>query len=152
MAEHPARRHSGPVTASPASAVLAVPAADPAVAAAHFAAKLAHETDPADVAADQRAGARGFVLVDTRSVEAYEKGHVPGALSFPHATMDATSVQRLSREDVHVVYCWSTGCNAADKGAATLAALGYRVKLMIGGWEQWQSEIGTVETGPEPSR
>lgn len=133
--------------ASPGGAVTAV-TADPADAARHFAAKLAFETDPADVAADRAAGRGGFVVVDARSREAYAAGHVPGALSLPHASMDATSTAGLSREDVHVVYCWSPGCNAGDKGAAKLAALGFRVKLMIGGWEQWQSEIGTVERGP----
>ncbi len=146
--------HSGRMTGS-ATAEVSVPSsvtafvAEPADAARHFAAKLAHETDPADVATDQAAGARGFVVVDARSAEAYALGHVPGALSLPHATVDEGSTARLSRDDVHVVYCWSPGCNAGDKGAAKLAALGFKVKLMIGGWEQWQSEIGTVATGPE---
>lgn len=92
------------------------------------------------------------MIVDARSAEAYAAGHVPGALSLPHATIDGTTTAGLSREDVHVVYCWSPGCNAGDKGAAKLAALGFRVKLMIGGWEQWQAEIGTTESGAPASR
>jgi rhodanese-related sulfurtransferase len=141
---------AAPSSTSPAGgrAVTAV-VAEPTDAARWFAAKLAVETDPADVAADQAAGRGGFVMVDARSAQAYADGHVPGALSLPHATIDEATTAGLSRADVHVVYCWSPGCNAGDKGAAKLAALGFRVKLMIGGWEQWQSEIGTVEHGTD---
>ncbi|MDR7315693.1 rhodanese-like domain-containing protein [Brevibacillus nitrificans] len=44
-----------------------------------------------------------------------------------------------------VVYCWSPACNGATKGAAKLAALGFRVKEMIGGMEYWRREGNPVE-------
>jgi rhodanese-related sulfurtransferase len=44
-----------------------------------------------------------------------------------------------------VVYCWSPGCNAGDKGALEFAKLGYDVKLMIGGFEYWAREGYPVE-------
>ena len=44
-----------------------------------------------------------------------------------------------------VVYCWSPGCNAAQKGALIFARLGYRVREMIGGFEYWAREGYPVE-------
>lgn len=127
--------------------VLAVPAAAPDSAQAYFAAKLAHETDPSDVRTDLEAGQTGFVIVDTRSAEAYALGHVPGALSLPHAEIDERSIAALPLGALAVTYCWGPGCNAGSKGAAKLAALGVPVKEMIGGFEYWQREGHPVETG-----
>ena len=55
----------------------------PADAAAHFARRLAVETDVSDVAAALSSGVPGFVLLDSRSTEAWDQGHVPGALHLP---------------------------------------------------------------------
>ena len=127
--------------------VLAVAAEVPISAHAYFAAKLACETDPADIWADLEAGQAGFVVVDTRSTEAYAQGHIPGALSLPHAEIDERTVAALPPGTVAVTYCWGPGCNAGTKGAAKLAALGVPVKEMIGGFEYWQREGHTVEIG-----
>ena len=54
---------------------------------AHFAGRLAVETDVADVAHALAEGEPGFVLVDARSRDAYRRGHLPGAVSLPHAEM-----------------------------------------------------------------
>jgi len=127
--------------------VLAVTTAAPSSAQAYFAAKLACETDPADVWADLEAGMPGFVVVDTRSADAYAQGHVPGALSLPHGEIDERSIAALPAGSVAVTYCWGPGCNAGSKGAAKLAALGVPVKEMIGGFEYWQREGHPVELG-----
>ena len=55
----------------------------PAAAAAHFAARLAFETDVSDVHAALQSGRPGFVLLDSRGDEAWAQGHVPGALHLP---------------------------------------------------------------------
>ena len=126
------------------SSVTAVPAAPPAEAARHFAARLAFETDAADVGAAVRAGARDFVLVDVRSREAYAAGHVPEAVSLPHAEIDAAAAGALPAGLV-VVYCWGPGCNGAQHGARRLAAAGRQVKEMLGGWEYYVREGFPVE-------
>ena len=61
-----------------------VPAAS-AEALQHFSARLAFETDVSDVAADLAAGAPGMVVVDTRSLDCWNQGHVPGAIHLPTA-------------------------------------------------------------------
>src|SRR5687767_4334267 len=66
--------------------VTAIPAAPSDEAVRHFEARLAHETDAADVGSQVAAGETGgFVVVDVRSREAYAAGHVAGAVSLPYA-------------------------------------------------------------------
>ncbi len=125
------------------SKVLETPAAPPHEAHPYFAHKLAVETDPSDVYADMKAGhADGFVVVDTRSEDAFVKAHVPGAVHLPHSFIDeATAAHFLpDKGKVAVCYCWGPYCNAADKGAARLSALGYHVKVMLGGIDAWRHE------------
>jgi rhodanese-related sulfurtransferase len=132
------------------SLVRQVPAAPPTKAAAHFAARLEHETDPSDVHGDLSAGRPGVVVLDVRPVEAYERTHVPGARSVPYRQIDEQLAATLSRDDVHVVYCWGPGCNAASKAAVRLARLGLPVKEMIGGIEYWRREGYSLASGSEP--
>lgn len=129
------------------SSVLETPAADPQVAAAHFASKLAFETDPWDVHADLAKGANSFVVVDCRSPESYAKGHVAGAINLPHRTIDAATASRLPAGKTIVTYCSSTTCNASAKGALRLAELGFRVKEMVGGFEAWSKKGYPVASG-----
>ena len=131
------------------SAVLEYPAAAPQEAQRHFLARLSVETDASDVHADLQRGAQGFVLVDARSPVAFAARRIPGALSLPHRTLSAETTAHLRKEDVVVLYCWSPSCNAATKGAAKLAALGFRVKEMIGGLEYWVKE-GHATEGTAP--
>ena len=132
-------------TAAKYTGVQADPA-EPATARAHFERRLSVETDASDVAAALRAGSPGFVLLDARSPEAFAAGHLPGALSAPHATIDARVARELP-EGLVVAYCWGPGCNAATKAGARLAAQGRRVKEMLGGFEYWEREGHPVEIG-----
>jgi rhodanese-related sulfurtransferase len=129
------------------SLVLETAPADPAGAAAHFASKLAFETDPSDVKADLDKGDAPFVVVDCRSAASFEKGHVPGALNIPYRTMSPETTAHLRGKAV-VAYCSSWHCNASAKGALRLAKLGFPVKEMVGGMAAWRQEGYTVATGP----
>lgn len=138
-------------TAHATGPATAIAAADPEVAARHFLGRLSFETDPADVAAQRRDAPDEIVLVDTRSAEAYVEAHIPGAVSLPHATIDAEALAALPADALVVTYCWSAACNASTKGAARIAALGRPVKEMIGGIVAWQAEGFPVERGSRPS-
>ena len=87
------------------------------IALAHFSGRLAVETDVADVAAALADGPPDFVLVDARSRDAYARGHLPGAISLPHAEIDERSAAALPPGLV-VAYCWGPGCNGAVQGGA----------------------------------
>lgn len=124
----------------------AVPAAAPADALAHFRARLALETDCADVHHALTTEDVDFVLVDARSTAAYEAGHVPGAVSIPHAQLTAARLAEYPAETVFVVYCAGPHCNGAQRAGANLAALGRPVKEMIGGVTGWLDEGYTLTT------
>ncbi|MEU3890555.1 rhodanese-like domain-containing protein [Streptomyces sp. NPDC029041] len=127
--------------------VLRVAPAAPAEAVAHFRAGLAFHTDVSDVAAALDAGGDpGFVLVDARSTEAWDQGHIPGALHLPTALVPEQAAQVLDRTVPVVTYCWGPGCNGAARAALALAGLGYRVKEMLGGFEYWVREGLVFET------
>lgn len=142
------------VTSAPAdNPVLRVPPAAPADAAAYFAASLAFHTDVADVAAALAAGGDpGFVLVDTRSDEAWDQGHIPGALHLPTARIPELADELLDRAVPVVVHCWGPGCNGATRAALLLAGLGFPVKEMLGGMEYWIREGFGYETAEGSAR
>ena len=130
--------------------VTETPAAPPAEAAAHFARKLAFETDCDDVATSLRGEDPGFVLLDVRGPSAFARGHVPGALSLPRREITAARMAAFPAGTLFVVYCAGPHCNGADKAAAALAALGRPVKLMIGGMTGWRDEGLPVAEGAGP--
>jgi rhodanese-related sulfurtransferase len=121
--------HSSPVTE--------VPPADSALAFAHFSACLQFETDCWDVHVAMGSDQPGFVLLDVRSPELYEKGHVAGAVSLPHRKIIESKMAQWPPETVFVVYCAGPHCNGAHKAAIRLSALKRPVKIMIGGVTGW---------------
>ncbi len=129
------------------SSVATIPAADPSVALRHFEARLSLETDCADVHSAMVAGAVDFVLADMRSAALFDKSHLPGAISMPHAMMDADLLATWPDDTLFVVYCAGPHCNGGDRGAARIAALGRKIKLMIGGMTGWADEGFRFETG-----
>jgi len=114
-------------------------------AAAFFAARLAFQTDVADVQAaiSTKPGVPGFVLIDSRSTESWDQGHIPGAIHLPTAELATADLD----PDLPVVtYCWGPGCNGATRAALVLAERGFAVKEMIGGIEYWVREGFPVRT------
>ncbi|MFD7445311.1 rhodanese-like domain-containing protein [Streptomyces sp. NPDC059909] len=127
--------------------VLRVPPASPAAAAAYFSASLAFHADVSDVAAALAAeGDPGFVVVDSRSTESWDQGHVPGAIHLPTALIPEQAAELLDPSVPVVTYCWGPGCNGATRAALALAELGYQVKEMLGGFEYWVREGFAYET------
>ncbi len=124
----------------PKNLVVQVPTAPPPEALAHFEAKFAHETDCWDVHATEELEDRGFVLVDVRSKEAFDKGHLPGAVNIPHWTLTPDRLAEYSMDTLFVVYCAGPHCNGSTRGAVRLARLDRPVKEMIGGTAGWVDE------------
>ncbi|OEJ98351.1 rhodanese-like domain-containing protein [Streptomyces thermolilacinus] len=127
--------------------MLRVPPAAPSAAAAYFAASLAFHADVSDVAAALGAdGGPGFALLDSRSTEAWDQGHIPGAVHLPTARIAADAGRLLDKAVPVVTYCWGPGCDGATRAALALAGLGYHVKEMRGGFEYWVREGFPYET------
>jgi len=127
--------------------VTGIPAAAPERALAHFEGLLTFETDCADVHTALAAGHPGFVVLDVRSPELFQAGHVPGAINLPHRRITERTIAEVPAKTVFVVYCTGTSCNGADRAALRLARLGRPVKKMIGGIEGWKAEGFEVAPG-----
>jgi rhodanese-related sulfurtransferase len=134
------------------SLVTATPAAPPAATIAHIERKLAFETDCWDVHATLAAGEPDFALLDVRGREAYEAGHVPGAIHLPRGKMTARKMAEWPAGTLFVTYCAGPHCNGADRAALALARLGVPVKIMIGGITGWADEGFPVAAGGAAGR
>ena len=122
------------------SHVTEIPAANPADALRHFEQLLAFETDCWDIHEVMSRGTPDFVLLDVRSPQLFQAGHVPGAVSLPHGKINERNLAAYPQETLFVVYCGGPHCNGADRAAVRLARLGRSVKKMIGGITGWQDE------------
>jgi rhodanese-related sulfurtransferase len=120
--------------------VLAFPAPAPQAVVAKLVAELAFEVDPDDLMRDLAAGNRqGYVVVETRTPQAFEAARIPGAVNLPYRELTAENTAHLDRGLVYICYCESFQCNAATKGALKLAELGFTVKRLAGGITAWQA-------------
>jgi rhodanese-related sulfurtransferase len=103
-----------------------------------FTAKLSCETDCSDVYTDIKENTKNYILLDVRSLEAFDKSHAISALSMPHNEINDESFSQYPKDTLFVVYCWGPGCNGASKAAMKISALGFAVKEMIGGIHYWE--------------
>ena len=101
--------------------------------------KLAYETDSADL---YEALGRGeaITVIDGRSADAHAAERIPGAISFPHRSINSETSAALDRSRVHVCYCDGIGCNASTKTALKLLKLGFQVRELIGGLDWWKRD------------
>jgi len=127
------------------SFVTETPAAPPHAALAHFEAEFSFETDCSDVHHAMTSGERDFVLLDVRSHDLYDAGHVPGAISLPHRKIIESKLAGYAPDTLFVVYCAGPHCNGASRAAIRLARLGRPVKLMAGGVAGWLDEGFSLE-------
>ena len=119
----------------------------------YYQAKLAYETDSADLWGDLANG-EPIVVVDGRAASAYAHEHIPDAISLPHREINADTTASLDRSKLYVCYCDGIGCNASTKTAFKLLALGFQVRELIGGLDWWKRDgypthlsDGSVATG-----
>jgi rhodanese-related sulfurtransferase len=104
-------------------------------AAKYFEDKMEFTTGPVELNGMIKRGEK-IRVIDVRSPEDYNKGHIPGSVNMPKGTWGDTS--KLSRENVNVVYCYSQVCHLAASAAREFAYSGYQVMELEGGWETWE--------------
>ena len=123
-----------------ANNVTSIAAAASAEARAHFERLFGFETDCWDVHEALSSPQPGFVLLDVRSPEHYNRGHVAGALSLPHGKITAGRLSAWPPQTLFVVYCAGPHCNGAARAALRLGMLDRPVKIMAGGVTGWLDE------------
>lgn len=81
-----------------------------------------------------------MLLIDTRDALQYEKDHIPGAIHIEWRQVLAKSAQIPKNKPV-LVYC-NTGSLSAQAGFALRVAGWDNVRILQGGYAEWQSKGG----------
>lgn len=82
----------------------------------------------------------GYILLDTRTREEYDQGHIPGALLIPHTEIAERAEEELPDKDqVILVYCRSG--NRSKQASEVLVELGYTNIKEFGGINTWPYEV-----------
>lgn len=85
-----------------------------------------------------------YVILDVRTEEEYQEGHIPNAICIPNETIDETIKEQLPDLDQPIyVYCRSG--NRSKQASQKLAELGYTHIFEFGGIQTWEYEIEKSE-------
>lgn len=81
-----------------------------------------------------------YIILDVRTLEEYNQGHIPNAICIPNETIDENVVNKLPDKDQMIlVYCRSG--NRSKQAAEKLKKLGYTNLIEFGGIIDWKGEI-----------
>ena len=83
------------------------------------------------------------ILLDVRTQEEYDGGHIPGAVCLPVEMIAAGMPFALDKDAEIMVYCQS-GARSAQ-AAERLAGMGYSRVFDLGGLQDWPGELTTEE-------
>lgn len=85
------------------------------------------------------------IVVDVRTQEEYDYGHIPGAICIPNESIGCDSPEALPDYDqVILIYCRSG--NRSKQAAQKLASMGYTNIYEFGGINTWTGEIERTES------
>jgi rhodanese-related sulfurtransferase/DNA-binding HxlR family transcriptional regulator len=87
-----------------------------------------------------------IVLLDVRSEDEFEAGHLPGAINIPVAELESRLAE-LAADKVVVAYCRGTHCVLSADALAILDTRGRAARHFPGGFADWQLAGLNVE-GP----
>jgi rhodanese-related sulfurtransferase len=110
----------------------------------YFEQKLSYIISPYEL--NSRLNESDIQVIDVRSVTAYKEMHIKGAISIPLDDL-RSSLDRLSKEQINVVYCTDLYCHASARAAVILAERGYPVMELEGGIKTWNQKALPVEKG-----
>ena len=83
-----------------------------------------------------------YIILDVRTIQEYESGHIPGAVCVPNETIGTENIPELPDKDqLILVYCRSG--NRSKQASAKLAKLGYTNIVEFGGINAWPGEVVT---------
>ncbi len=80
-----------------------------------------------------------YIILDVRTIEEYESGHIPGAVCVPNETIGEEAVEELpDKEQMILIYCRSG--NRSKQAASKLVEQGYTNIYEFGGIIDWNGE------------
>ena len=83
-----------------------------------------------------------YIILDVRTHEEYNEGHIPGAICIPNETIGSGDLSALPDKDqLIMVYCRSG--NRSKQASEKLVLLGYSNIVEFGGIRDWTGDIVT---------
>ena len=80
------------------------------------------------------------IVVDVRTLEEYNEGHIPNAVSIPLETIENEAEAKLkNKDDLILVYCRSG--RRSREAALKLIEKGYTNVIDFGGIKDWNGEV-----------
>lgn len=110
----------------------------------YFKAKLSYEIGSYGLKGLLDEKASGYQIVDVRSPEDFDEGHIPTALNIPLEDLPGM-MSSLAKNKTIVTYCGSITCQAAPKAALELAQKGFKVMQLFGGLKEWTNHGYPIE-------
>lgn len=88
--------------------------------------------------------AADYIILDVRTEEEYDAGHIPGAINIDNEDIGTEALPALpDRDQLILVYCRSG--RRSKEAAEKLAAMGYTHVVEFGGIMTWTGEVVTTE-------
>ena len=81
----------------------------------------------------------GAVLLDVRSPQEYQAGHIPGSKNVPLQSLEDVEETVSELDTPLFVYCYSGG--RSGQAVSMLSAMGYTKARNIGGIAAWSGEL-----------
>lgn len=103
-----------------------------------FTKRLAYTLGPVELKNFMEKG--GVRVVDVRQAADFAISHIPGAISIPKDELDK-SLDKLSKDEITIVYCYNQQCHLGDNACLILADYGYPVMLLEGGFDVWVNDF-----------
>ena len=95
---------------------------------------------PMDAAQEIIENETGFILLDVRTKEEFDEGHIPGAICIPNEAIESSELTELpDKEQLILVYCRSG--RRSKEASQKLADRGYRNVAEFGGILDWKGEV-----------
>lgn len=93
----------------------------------------------------------GYLIVDVRTQEEFDSGHIPDAICIPNEEIgDAPPAQLTDPEQMLFIYCRSG--RRSKEAAQKLADIGYTNVYEIGGINTWPGEVVTGDPAKEQGK
>lgn len=87
-------------------------------------------------------GSEDIIVVDVRTQEEYDEGHIPNSVLIPNETITQTPPEQLPDKDATIlIYCRSG--NRSRQAAEKLLAMGYTNIYDFGGIRDWPYDVIT---------
>ena len=84
-------------------------------------------------------------IIDVRDYEDFGQGHIPGAISLPRNMLEER-LNELSKDDIHIVYCYNQQCHLGMCACRLLASKGYPCMHLDGGYKVWVEDFQFATT------